>query len=103
MHTQQEYNNWNRQDLEKNENWSINNLRNIIVANIKNGWFESDCDKGTTLVTGSINHCPAPVATQIETTTRTTEIAFDISSQVFIFEQRVTYFAILLWRAVNMR
>lgn len=47
----------------------------MIVARIKNGWLESDWDKGTTLVTGSINHCPAPVATQIDTATRTTKIA----------------------------
>lgn len=48
-------------------------LLNIIVANMKNGWLESDCDSGTTLVTGSINHWPAPAATQIETTNKTTE------------------------------
>lgn len=51
----------------------IQNLLNIIVARIKNGWLDSDCDKGTTRVTGSINHCPAPAATQIDTTTRTTK------------------------------
>lgn len=47
-------------------------LLNIIVAKIKNGWFDKDCDKGTILVTGSINHWPAPVATHADTTRRTT-------------------------------
>lgn len=43
------------------------------MAKIKNGWFDKDCDKGTILVTGSISHCPAPAATHIDTTSKTTK------------------------------
>lgn len=50
----------------------VNNLLSMIVARIKNGWLDRECDKDTTRVTGSINHCPAPAATQIDTTKRTT-------------------------------
>lgn len=48
-------------------------LLRITVANRKKRWFDKDCVSGTTLVTGSINHCPAPVATQIDTTRSTTK------------------------------
>lgn len=44
-----------------------------IVAIRKNGWLDRDCVKGTILVVGSINHCPAPAATHIDTTSKTTK------------------------------
>lgn len=53
--------------------WTPSNTitRNINVATIKNGWFAKEWENGTTRVSGSMSHCPAPTATQTETTIKT--------------------------------
>lgn len=43
-----------------------NRMTKMMLLMVKNMWFINDCTNVACDVTGSINHCQAPIAVQIE-------------------------------------